>query len=120
MPATLSTVDAILKDDYKEYLDNLNNANFILSQVETRKDTVQGRIARHAVHSDAQVVLAHEPKMELCQPQETKRSQPSRFPCATSTDASNFQARPSSRQLPTVVLSLMLWMPKWKASRTTQ
>lgn len=50
MPATLSTVDAILKDDYKEYLDNLNNANFILSQVETRKDTVQGRIARHAVH----------------------------------------------------------------------
>ena len=50
MPATISTVDAILKDDYKEYLDNLNNANFILSQVETRKDTVQGRIARHAVH----------------------------------------------------------------------
>jgi hypothetical protein len=50
MPATLSTVDAILKDDYKEYLDNLNDANFILSQVETRKDTVQGRIARHAVH----------------------------------------------------------------------
>jgi hypothetical protein len=50
MSATLSTVDAILKDDYKEYLDNLNNANFILSQIETRKDTVQGRIARHAVH----------------------------------------------------------------------
>ena len=50
MPATLSTVDAILKDDYKEYLDNLNSANFILSQIEKRKDTVQGRIARHAVH----------------------------------------------------------------------
>ena len=50
MAATLSTVDAILKDDYKEYLDNLNEANFILSQVEKRKDTVQGRIARHAVH----------------------------------------------------------------------
>lgn len=50
MAATLSTVDAILKDDYKEYLDNLNEANFILSQVDTRKDTVQGRIARHAVH----------------------------------------------------------------------
>ncbi len=50
MAATLSTVDAILKDDYKEYLDNLNEANFILSQVETRKDTVQGRIARHAIH----------------------------------------------------------------------
>jgi len=50
MSATLSTVDAILKDDYKEYLDNLNNANFLLSQIEQRKDTVQGRIARHAVH----------------------------------------------------------------------
>lgn len=50
MPATLSTVDAILKDDYKEYLDNLNSANFILSQIESRKDTVTGRIARHAVH----------------------------------------------------------------------
>ena len=50
MPASLSTVDAILKDDYKDFLDNLNEANFILSQVETRKDTVQGRIARHAVH----------------------------------------------------------------------
>ena len=50
MAATLSTVDAILKDDYKEYLDNLNSANFILSQIEKRKDTVQGRIARHAVH----------------------------------------------------------------------
>jgi len=50
MPATLSTVDAILKDDYREYLDNLNSANFILSQIESRKDTVTGRIARHAVH----------------------------------------------------------------------
>ena len=50
MAASLSTVDAILKDDYKDFLDNLNEANFILSQVETRKDTVQGRIARHAVH----------------------------------------------------------------------
>jgi hypothetical protein len=50
MPASLSTVDAILKDDYKDFLDNLNEANFILSQIETRKDTVQGRIARHAVH----------------------------------------------------------------------
>lgn len=50
MAASLSTVDAILKDDYKDFLDNLNEANFILSQIETRKDTVQGRIARHAVH----------------------------------------------------------------------
>jgi hypothetical protein len=50
MAASLSTVDAILKDDYKDFLDNLNEANFLLSQVETRTDTVQGRIARHAVH----------------------------------------------------------------------
>jgi len=50
MAASLSTVDAILKDDYKDFLDNLNEANFLLSQVETRTDTVQGRVARHAVH----------------------------------------------------------------------
>jgi len=50
MPASLSTVDAILKDDYKDYIDQLNNALFLTSQVETRKDTVVGRIARHAIH----------------------------------------------------------------------
>lgn len=50
MAASLSTVDAILKDDYKDYIDQLNQATFILSQIETRKDTVQGRIARHALH----------------------------------------------------------------------
>ena len=48
--ASLSTVDAILKDDYKDYIDQLNNALFLISQVETRKDTVVGRIARHAIH----------------------------------------------------------------------
>jgi hypothetical protein len=48
--ASLSTVDAILKDDYKDYIDQLNNALFLVSQVETRKDTVVGRIARHAIH----------------------------------------------------------------------
>ena len=41
MPASLSTVDAILKDDYKDYIDQLNNALFLTSQVETRKDTVE-------------------------------------------------------------------------------
>jgi hypothetical protein len=50
MAASLSTVDAILKDDYKDYIDNLNQATFLLSQIETRRDTVTGRIARHAVH----------------------------------------------------------------------
>jgi len=50
MAASLSTVDAILKDDYKDYIDQLNNALFLTSQLETRKDTVVGRIARHAIH----------------------------------------------------------------------
>ena len=50
MAASLSTVDAILKDDYKDYIDQLNQATFLLSQIETRRDTVQGRIARHALH----------------------------------------------------------------------
>jgi len=50
MPASLSTVDAILKDDYKDFIEQLNDAMFLISQVETRKDTVQGRIARHAIH----------------------------------------------------------------------
>jgi hypothetical protein len=50
MAASLSTVDAILKDDYKDYIDQLNQATFLLSQIETRRDTVTGRIARHAIH----------------------------------------------------------------------
>jgi hypothetical protein len=48
---TLEQVDAILKDDYKDYWENLNNATFILAQVSTKKDTVKGRIARHAIHT---------------------------------------------------------------------
>lgn len=48
---TSTQVDAILKDDYKEYTDNLNNAAFLLAQIETKKDTVQGRVARHAIHT---------------------------------------------------------------------
>lgn len=50
MAASLSTVDAILKDDYKDYIDQLNQATFLLSQIETRRDTVTGRVARHAIH----------------------------------------------------------------------
>lgn len=49
--ATSSQVDAILRDDYKSLWENLNNACFILAQVTTKKDTVQGRIARHAIHT---------------------------------------------------------------------
>jgi hypothetical protein len=49
MPIT-TDVDAILRDDYKDLWENLNNACFILAQVTTKKDTVQGRIARHSVH----------------------------------------------------------------------
>lgn len=50
MPTT-TQVDAILRDDYKDLWENLNNASFILAQVTTKKDTVQGRIARHAIHT---------------------------------------------------------------------
>lgn len=49
--ATSEQVDAILRDDYKDYWDNLNNKTFMLSQIETKTDTVQGRIARHAIHT---------------------------------------------------------------------
>lgn len=49
--ATTTQLDAVLRDDYKELWENLNNACFILAQVTTKKDTVQGRIARHAVHT---------------------------------------------------------------------
>lgn len=48
--ATTTDVDAILRDDYKDLWENLNNACFILAQVTTKKDTVQGRIARHSAH----------------------------------------------------------------------
>lgn len=48
---TSTQVDAILRDDYREYWDQLNNAAFLLAQIETKRDTVQGRIARHAIHT---------------------------------------------------------------------
>lgn len=50
MAATLSTLDAILKDDYKEYTENLNNKAFLLAQVKQVSDTVKGRRATHSVH----------------------------------------------------------------------
>jgi len=51
MPATLQSVDAILKDDYKSYWENLNQAVFILAQINKKTDSVVGRLARHAIHT---------------------------------------------------------------------
>lgn len=50
MPA-LTNVDAILREDYKSLWENLNNASFILAQVTNKKDSVNGKIARHAIHT---------------------------------------------------------------------
>ena len=50
MPTALQ-VDAILRDDYKSYWENLNQKAWLLAQVETKKDSVQGRIARHSIHA---------------------------------------------------------------------
>jgi hypothetical protein len=48
---TASQVDAILRDDYKSYWENLNQSTFLLGQIETKKDSVEGRIARHSIHT---------------------------------------------------------------------
>lgn len=49
--ATTTQLDAIMRDDYKDLWENLNNATFILAQVTTKKDTVNGRVATHAIHT---------------------------------------------------------------------
>lgn len=48
---TSTQVDAILRDDYKSYRENLNNKAYLLAQIGNKKDTVRGRIARHAIHT---------------------------------------------------------------------
>lgn len=48
--ATSTQVDAILKDDYKDDWTTLNNKVWLLAQLENKKDTVEGRKARHFVH----------------------------------------------------------------------
>lgn len=50
MAAQFSTLDAILRDDYKSYTENLNNKAFLLAQVKTRTDSIRGRRATHSVH----------------------------------------------------------------------
>lgn len=47
---TSAQVDAILQDDYKDYRENLNQKAWLLAQIEAKKDTVNGRVAKHAVH----------------------------------------------------------------------
>lgn len=51
MPASTSVVDAILRDDYRDYREQLNQKAFLLAQVERKKDTVTGRVARHSIHT---------------------------------------------------------------------
>ncbi len=49
--STLTQMDAILKDDYKEYWEQLNQTCFIPAQVATKRDTIEGRRATHAIHT---------------------------------------------------------------------
>ena len=49
--ATLTNLDAVLKDDYKELWEQLNDAVFVLAQVTTKKDKVDGRRATHVIHT---------------------------------------------------------------------
>lgn len=48
---TATQVDAILRDDYKSYWENLNQETWLLAQLEVNKDDIQGRIARHSIHT---------------------------------------------------------------------
>lgn len=49
--ATLTHMDGILKEDYKDYVEQLNQACFILAQVDTKTDTIEGRRAVHSIHT---------------------------------------------------------------------
>jgi len=50
MAADLTTLNAILKDDYKSLTENLNNKAFMLAQVKKSSGTIRGRRATHSVH----------------------------------------------------------------------
>lgn len=49
--ATVSQMEAVLKEDYKEYWETLNQASFALSEIVTKRDTVDGRRANHLIHT---------------------------------------------------------------------
>lgn len=51
MAADLSTLNPILKEDYKDFIDQLNNDCFITSQIDANSDNVQGRRAVHSIHT---------------------------------------------------------------------
>lgn len=47
---TLITADAVLKDDYKDLRDSINNKVGVLTQIEKNTEDIQGRKAVHTVH----------------------------------------------------------------------
>lgn len=49
--ATLTTADKVLKDDYKDLREQINQKFFILSQIERNTEDVVGRRALHAIHT---------------------------------------------------------------------
>lgn len=49
--ADLSTIDAILKDDYKELIGQLNEDCWLLPQIKQTNDNVVGRRAFHSIHT---------------------------------------------------------------------
>ncbi len=50
MSLSFSTATAVLKEDYKDLAEQINQSFFILSQIEKNTDDVVGRRAYHAVH----------------------------------------------------------------------
>lgn len=47
---TFSTADKVLKEDYKDLIEQLNQEFFILTQIERNQDSVEGKRAYHALH----------------------------------------------------------------------
>lgn len=50
MSATISTADAVLKEDYQELIDQLSNTTVLMAQLERNEETADGRRAVHALH----------------------------------------------------------------------
>lgn len=51
MGATITTADAILKEDYQELLEQLSNTTVLVAQLEKNSETADGRRALHALHT---------------------------------------------------------------------